>query len=356
MQGFLQYIAALEESYINFGDYNLENKFHHYNTILFDNQIPPCPIVWTDNLKSGSKAAAGLTTFTHRGREYVPGTLKIQLSTRFKRSEQEVDSTLIHEMIHAYLIVSGYPDENHGFRFLAQAHRTEQITGIKIAVTDALSDLELTDETFTETTVLLKKYRQTSWDAIFYSGTAFDDAQKQNELKAYWGRPGRLPAGEEILVIKLHSNLLMKYGGRRTINQTKWHIISTNEVNDILQRGQIMFKIEPGSASHDFATNNLPTKETLVAMRTNTRTNQSEGAFYVPQLANDRAKLQLIMDKWKEFHNYGYNVDIFLTTTTVFNRGFKMQRDPNKASYYVFRSDTIEDVRRNARYLAQWHQ
>jgi hypothetical protein len=358
MQGFLQYIAALEESYINFGDYNLENKFHHYNTVLFDNHVPACPVVWTENLKNGSRSAAGLTTFNHIGRNLVPGSLKIQISTRFKRSEQDLDATLVHEMIHAFLVVQGFPEENHGFRFLAQAHRVEQMLGLKIPVTDDLSALELTNDAFTTTTVLLKTYRQ-SWDAIFYSGTMFDDPRKQDELKAFWGVPGRLSAHEEIRVIKIQSNLLMKYGGARTVKQTKWHIISPTEIADIMQRGQIMFTITPGSVSHEFAAANLPTKEALVVTRTNTRTHEIAVAFYLPGIARDTLKMQILKEKWHSWYAAGYDVDIFLTTTTALNRGFVMQRDPSKGSYYIMRPNnlgTVDELRRNANYLERWHQ
>ena len=246
MKGFLQYIVALEESYINFGDYNLENKFNHYNSLLFKSEIPALPVVWADNLKNGSHMLGGLTTcqFNKLTRRYVPGSLKIQISTRFKQTEENLDATLIHEMIHAFLTVCGYPDEQHGIRFLTILHAIERKLEIKIPVTDNLSDLELSD--------------------------------------------------------------------------------------------------------------NAPTKETLAVVKTNPHTKETTGTFYTPGIARDRAKLETVKEKWHSWVAAGYSVDIFLTTTNIFNRGFSMLRDPNKAPYYVFKPDTVAEIRKNAHYLVQW--
>ncbi len=246
MKCFLQYIA-LEESYINFGDYNLENKFHHYNTLLFKSEIPAVPVVWADNLKNGSHLLGGLTTchFTKFTKRYVPGSLKIQISTRFKQTEENLDATLIHEMIHAFLTVCGYPDEQHGIRFLTIAHAIERKLGIKIPLSDNMSDLELSD--------------------------------------------------------------------------------------------------------------NAPTKETLVVMRTNPHTKEVAGTFYMPGIARDHSKLETVKEKWRSWVAAGYDVDIFLTTTNIFNRGFSMLRDPNKSPFYVFKPNTVADLRQHASYLERWH-
>lgn len=350
MQTFLQFY----EGYINFGDYNLEHKFHHYNTLLFESKIPVCPIVWSDYIRVGSKSAAGLTTFTSRGREYIPGTMKIEISTRFKRTEEMLDSTLIHEMIHAYWIVNGHPKEQHGFLFQSMAHQCQQKTGIPIAITDLSTDLELTIENSVETTVLtVQDLRTKQWYAIFYGGTAFDDPKKQNELKAYWGRAGTLPRAfnNEIFVIKVQSSLMTKYKASRSISQTRWFGISDRESQDIFQHGKILFKIVSGSVSAEEAAKQMPSKPTLVVLRTNTRTNESTATFYMPNVNPD-----VVRSTWRGSYHAGYNVEIFTTNTTVFNRGFKMLRDPNRSIYYNVKPDTVAELRRNAHYLEQWMQ
>jgi hypothetical protein len=349
MLSFRKFVA-LAEDYINFGDYNLQHKFNHYNQLLFQNQIPPCPIEWAD-----LKTQAGLTTFTQRGRAFVPGSMTIKITTRFKRSEQQLDSTLIHEMIHAFLATHGHPDENHGFRFQHLAKLCGEKVGIQISITDQLSDMELTHDDHVLTTALLWRHTDGKYSALFYSGTAFDDHEKQNQLKSFWGLPGRIRPGDDITAIKVMSSLAMKYGKRTGIAQSEWSIISSAEVHDLLQHGQIMFRIEPNSISHAEALSTLPTKDMLCVFRTNTRTNEIAASFYQPLIAKDRVKLQTLMDKWQGYFRAGFNVEIFTTKSINFNR-FVMMRDPNRGTFYNLKPDTAGEMRRNAQYLAQWIQ
>jgi len=160
-----------------------------------------------------------------------------------------LNSILIHEMIHAFWIANGHPEENHGFRFQAMAQRCTETTGIPISSTDIATDLELTIEKNVETTVLLCQHKSGQWYAIFYTGTAFDDHKTQDQMKAYWGRAGVLPLGfsNDISVIRIQSSLSVKYKASRTVAQTKWYGISDREAQEILQHGKTLFKIVSGS-------------------------------------------------------------------------------------------------------------
>jgi SprT-like family len=349
MLSFSKFVA-LTEDYINFGDYNLQHKFNHYNQLLFQNQIPECPITWAD-----LKGQAGLTSFSRRGRMYEPGTLKIQISNRFKRSEQDLDSTLIHEMIHAFLITHGHPDENHGFHFQHLAKLCGEKVGIHISISDQLSDMELANDEHVLTTALLWHHSDGKYSAVFYAGNFFDDHEKQNQLKSFWGLPGRIRPGENITVLKVMTDLARKYGKKTEIAQSKWSMISDKEVHDLLQHGQFMFRIEPNSVSHTDALDTLPTKDMLVVFNTNTRTNNVSASFYMPLIARDPAKLQKLFDRWKDYHRMGYNIEIFTTKSINYSR-FTAQRDPSKGTYYSLKPDTVAELRRNAHYLAQWIQ
>lgn len=236
MQTFLSYVA-LEEGYINFGDHNLEQKFHFYNNLLFDNSIPACPVVWADLHNSMD----GLTTFTSSSIHLIPGTLKIQISNRFKMTEDYLNSTLIHEMIHAYFASHGRPKENHGIFFQSMAHKCGEKVGIKISLSDSITGRELANPVEVETTALLRFSKsRNKWFAIFYNGTALDSHEKQRELIAYWNR--FLPRGEEIFVIKVHGSYIQKYGSVRSIS-SKFIAVSDSEAQSILQHGKIMLKI-----------------------------------------------------------------------------------------------------------------
>lgn len=352
MISFGQFVA-IEEGYINFGDYHLEQRFNHWNSILFGGTIPQCPVEWAD-----LKQVAGVTTYSFKRitQALTPGTLKIQISTHFKRTEEMLDSTIIHEMIHAYMAVHGYPKEQHGFRFRAMALKCEEVTRIKIPVTDDLSPLELTSTKDTQTTVLIRHITKANqWGVIFYSGTALDSAANQNAVKAFWGVPGRLPAGESITVMKVMTSLTQKYHRTNALaaKSTRFSFINDTEANDLLQHGKVMFTIDSGSVSHEFAAQNLPTTEVLVVLRTNTRNNDTAVGFFSPAIAKDHWKLNILFERWKKYHDAGYNIEIF-TTRTILNRIYTLQRDPTGTWMYRPPKETIDSLRRNASYLAQW--
>ena len=333
--------TPLKENYINFGDYHLVNKFNHYNQLLFDNTVPTCPLSF--NHLDG---AAGITVFKHIGRRLIPGSMRIELSTRFKRTEQSLDSTLIHEMIHAYLASHGLPTVNHGLEFRVLAQQCAKKVGFPIPLNDEINDLELTHEEKVMTTVVLTTIRGV-WHANFYSGTYFDSHDKMDQLVAFWGAPGRMSVGEEMLVVKAYTSLIAKYGSTRNVGKNTWIRISDAESHELLQHGTVLRRIEPNSMSHEDAASKMPTKETLAVLKT-THTGAVQGTFYFPTIAKDPKKLQQLKNKWALWTHSGYTVEILLTRSTVFTRGFSMFRDPDKGSYYNLKPDTVAELRRNS--------
>jgi len=136
VKSFLQFV---NENYVNFSDYNLQQKFNHYNSLLFDGKIPPCPITFA-RLQDHS----GVTYFKQWHGKVVPGTVRIEISTHYKNTERQLDSTLIHEMVHAYLCaVQGDPEAHHGVAFRRMAQKVGRKIGFTIALADRLEDFEV---------------------------------------------------------------------------------------------------------------------------------------------------------------------------------------------------------------------
>lgn len=353
MKSFLQFAA---EGFVNFGDYNLETKFHHYNQICFDNSIPACPVIWADKITLGGKHAAGITEFEFGkySKQMTPGSLVIKISTYFKRTTEGLDSTLIHEMIHAYLASHGAPDAKHGWQFRAKAWECEKKVGIKINLTDNLFELELANPSDVEATVVLRKDSR-HWYCHFYNGTAYDSPEKQAELKSYYGFPGRLHPDEEIFVIKVQTSLIGKYGFARggTIQRTIQGIANA-EANDILQRGKILFKILPNSVSHDDAQAHLPTKDALVVLTIDKQNPlRSRASFYSASMAADPMKVYELKQRWGRYKSDNHSIEIFVAHSTIFSvRGFKLQRDIKSSAAFLVKPNEVEDLRRNSTFLA----
>ena len=348
----LSFLQFLTESPVIAGDYSLESKFDHFNRTLFEGRIPPCPLNW-----AYINHAGGITYYTSFGRTIIPGTLRIEINTKFKRTEQNLDALLIHEMIHAFLAVtSGDGDGKHGWRFQSMAHKLSAQVGYQIPLKDDVGDLEVTnDEKPLTTVVMYKDRKQRCWFANYYSATAFDSPAKMDELAAFWGQPDKLKDEEEMLVIKLHTNLGTKYGMSRSVTNKKWWRVSPAEEEDIMAHGQIMRRILPGSVSKEDAINQMPSKLTLVVLQTNKLRNTTYATFYVPSIAQDPLKMAKLIEKWKGYHEPGVrDIEIFTTNSTIFSRGIKMTRDETSGMYYNLKPDSIAELRRNAKYIQRW--
>lgn len=346
MLSFQQFIV---ESPVIAGDYSLESKFDHYNSLLFDNRIPRCPVTW-----ALLKGVGGRTMYTTTGRAIIPGSLSIEINTKFKRTEQGLDAILIHEMIHAHLaVINGDGDGKHGFRFQSQAHRLSEIVGFQIPLKDQIDNLELTQDEKPMTTVVFYK-KSNEWLANFYSGTAFDTPEKMDALVAFWGAPDKLREGQEIMVVKVETNLGAKYGMSRTLKQNGWYKLPPMEYEAVM-RGHVIKTILPNSVSHEDAVAKMPSKETLVVLQTNKLRGTVYGTFLFPNIVKDPIKMARLITKWKGYYTPGMrDIEIFTTYTTIFNRGMSMKKDETSGMYYNLNPEAVAELHRNAKYIEKW--
>ena len=202
---------------------------------------------------------------------------------------------------------------------------------------------------------MYKDPKQECWFANYYSDSVFDIPSKMEELSAYWGQPGKLKDNEEMLVIKIQTNLGIKYGMSRTIVNKKWWKVSPAEEQDIMEHGRIIQRILPNSVSHEDAIMKMPSKQTLVVLQTNKLRGTIYATFYMPNIVQDPIRMAKLTAKWKGYYEPGMrNIEIFTTTSTIFNRGMKMTRDETSGMYYNLRPDAVEELRRNAKYIERW--
>lgn len=91
----------------------LEEKFEAFNNQMFGGQLPAVPI----KLGKGKTALGYLKFRRHKslfGRVSLSG-FSIFISTYFDLTEDEIEDTLIHEMIHYYIYFNNIKDtSSHG--------------------------------------------------------------------------------------------------------------------------------------------------------------------------------------------------------------------------------------------------
>lgn len=93
----------------------LEQRFEHFNRLIFNSSLPPVPI----ELSRARTFAGVLVTKRKRALGVVVSTeYHLRVSTLFDLPQDELDDVLIHEMIHYYIAVRHMKDTSpHGTVF-----------------------------------------------------------------------------------------------------------------------------------------------------------------------------------------------------------------------------------------------
>jgi hypothetical protein len=142
--------------------YDLQAKYRHFNDTLFGGELPDIPVVWGKMKGVGGTAHAKIIwppgtprpnpmlvrlgrVDRHHGAVLDRASLRIKISDLYKRSTDQIDGLLIHEMIHIFFFVTGRYGENHGPLFLAKLRELSQLSGIKVPLTDDVEGLDPTD-------------------------------------------------------------------------------------------------------------------------------------------------------------------------------------------------------------------
>lgn len=116
-------------------------KFQEYNALFFEGKLPAPPIVL-------NKSRRTLGMLTYRRERQPNGTLRyrdfaIKISDLIDRDQQVVEDTIIHEMIHYYILWNQLTDTSaHGKLFLAIMNRINRAHNRHITVTHRSTEEE----------------------------------------------------------------------------------------------------------------------------------------------------------------------------------------------------------------------
>lgn len=141
-------------------NYDLQQKFDHYNTLLFNGEIPTVELRW-----SALKTVGGCCEYRflrgnnprnkYDGAKLIPNSMRITISNLFERMEEEFDGILIHEMIHAYIATHNDFKETHGVKFKRILKECQKMVCFTIPLTDSFKELELADKSLREVGVMI---------------------------------------------------------------------------------------------------------------------------------------------------------------------------------------------------------
>lgn len=134
----------------------LNNQFYKYNNEFFGGILPDIDIVI-----NRTKNCFGAYHYVRSDKYNPEKPIKITISKYYDRSEHDVCTTLIHEMIHYYISFMGMKDNNkHGVLFHNMCDEINKISNGKFKVTKCSSSvgLELTNKSNKRYKIMLFNY------------------------------------------------------------------------------------------------------------------------------------------------------------------------------------------------------
>lgn len=111
----------------------LKEKFNRYNALIFAGRLPDVPILICEAKTFAGQCRSKVRRLPDGRREHYDFTIKI--SNKFSQTEEELDDTLIHEMIHYFIALHGFEDTStHGQLFKAMIHSINASHGRNITI------------------------------------------------------------------------------------------------------------------------------------------------------------------------------------------------------------------------------
>jgi hypothetical protein len=248
----LMYHAGISE---DVSEYDLKQRYTDYNRELFSGQLPDIKIDWATLKSAGGrvlyKIMAGARPYakspvsgedviegTHKGRKafMIPGSLKMQISNLYKRSDQALDALLLHEMIHVYFAVTGQFDEQHGPNFRSMASDLSSRVGFEVPMKDKVDGLDLMSEDTKEVGVILFD-RGDRYSFSIISPKLIQQEYMVQSAAQYLRRVSIYRINS-----KIWTKMAMKYPVQRVINRNLkvYRLENKDALDDLLQNGKLL--------------------------------------------------------------------------------------------------------------------
>jgi hypothetical protein len=234
--------------------YDIQAKYDKFNALYFNGLLPKIPLSFEP-----LKGVAGVVKFrlkrvgrvltareVRMGKEnltLVPDSVHLILSNKFKWSDDEYDSTLLHEMIHVFFITVGNDlREKHGYKFDKMRIAISRASGINITKTETLGDRELNDDSPIKAVGVLVFTRKDGrkYCILISPNTAHN---KTAEIKAMWGSQLKYYAEISLYTVAtpIWTRMAAKYPIQRAMS--KLHGFEPGALEDLLTNGHELFKI-----------------------------------------------------------------------------------------------------------------
>ncbi|MDE6866521.1 MAG: SprT-like domain-containing protein [Muribaculaceae bacterium] len=116
----------------------VEERFHHFNHLIFGGKLPPIPVKMSDGVSFLGMCVAKVRRHPDGREEHYD--FELRMSRRFDLSEREIEDVIIHEMIHYFIMYNELADtSSHGEIFKGMMRAINKGYGRNISISRRLS-------------------------------------------------------------------------------------------------------------------------------------------------------------------------------------------------------------------------
>ena len=257
----MHYRDILGEATAN-DDVDLIQRYRHFNDLLFDGKLPEIPVIWA-SLKNVGGVAEGKSRrdpskpepsrlAIRYGRAdkrahhtLVADSIRIRISSLYKRSALAIDKILIHEMIHVLMFTTGHLGEGHGNLFKAELRRCSKIVGYEIPMKDRVEDAELADNVKIRPFGVILIERRSGYQYVMVPATVVETALEEisDRLEYFVKYKYFIRVWVYVISDQMWSEQSKKTTVQRSFgSKTKYSSISNQvAIDDLHQNGRLLF-------------------------------------------------------------------------------------------------------------------
>ena len=218
--------------------YDLNSRYDYWNAKVFDGQLPRVQLRWatlksvTGKIVAQMNRQTGEITIRH-----------ITISDTYKRSDEKLDSVLLHEMCHAYVLSVLKRNDNHGFYFMDIRDKAMAKSGVKITITDLVTDEISEDVDVPEFVVLmLDKDNGRIWMQMIAMRSWTSNPSIWEQLTGAYENHEIVAVASTDKKLYFSHTLQKKYSSR-------WYIINKQRMEDYIRGGRVINRHEPKEMS-----------------------------------------------------------------------------------------------------------
>jgi hypothetical protein len=227
-------------------DYDIKARYDEFNRKYFASELPEIPVSFSKLKRMGGKVDFKVNRLAGQRpsqAQIVHSSIRLTLSDTYKKSSENLDGILLHEMVHVYIIsVLNNWKEGHGSIFMKKLREISKLSGINVPLKDDTTDLEANIDKIKSFVVIMFETPRGDFTYNLISPTTYNN-DRQNLEKYCDLYVNRYKERVTIYWIKSMAWTIKSVSAtvQRKI-KARYRLMDPSLLDDLQKNGQVLYK------------------------------------------------------------------------------------------------------------------